>query len=153
MENTSKALLVAAAVLVVILIITLGIRIFSSVSSTGEDSEKVGSSLSAQVFNANYAEYFQGEVSSEVVIKFLNQIIDNYNQDKSHAILVNAYNIFSSKKTHQKTPTQITTIINKIKDIDPNAKYTIYPTTGCNTYRNKGYRNDGYVGCISITKK
>ncbi len=45
MENASKALLIAGAVLVVILLITLGIRIFSSSSGT----IKSGTSIGAQV--------------------------------------------------------------------------------------------------------
>ena len=46
MENTSKALLIAAAVLIAILLITLGIRIFSSTSNSQKAAEDTGKSIS-----------------------------------------------------------------------------------------------------------
>ena len=39
MENASKALLIAAAVLIVILLIAFGMQIFNSASNTGDASE------------------------------------------------------------------------------------------------------------------
>ena len=48
MENTSKALLIAAAVLIVILLITLGIRIFSSTSNSQKAAEDTGKSISEE---------------------------------------------------------------------------------------------------------
>ena len=48
MENTSKALLIAAAVLIVILLITLGIRIFSSTSNSQKVATDTGKSISEE---------------------------------------------------------------------------------------------------------
>ena len=48
MENTSKALLIAAAVLIAILLITLGIRIFSSTSNSQKAAEDTGKSISEE---------------------------------------------------------------------------------------------------------
>ena len=45
MENTSKALLIVAAVLVIILIITIGIKIFSSSSNVSKTSKDVGKTI------------------------------------------------------------------------------------------------------------
>lgn len=52
MENASKALLIAAAVLIVILLIAFGMRIFNSTGSTAKDAEGVGDTISQQVKNA-----------------------------------------------------------------------------------------------------
>lgn len=49
MENASKALLIAAAVLIVILIITFGIRIFNSTSDTQQSAIKTGETISDKI--------------------------------------------------------------------------------------------------------
>lgn len=57
MENATKALLIAASVLIVIMLITVGIKIFNSTSSTTTQAEDVGSSISVQTFNAQFTAY------------------------------------------------------------------------------------------------
>lgn len=52
MENAQKALIIAAAVLIAILLITIGIKIFSSTSNTIQDTHKVGMSVSEGVSSA-----------------------------------------------------------------------------------------------------
>ena len=52
MENASKALLIAAAVLIVILLIAFGMRIFSSTSNVSGQATQVGNSLTTQTTNA-----------------------------------------------------------------------------------------------------
>ena len=48
MENASKALLIAASVLIVIILIALGMRIFNSVGDASKDSSTVGNSIKKQ---------------------------------------------------------------------------------------------------------
>ena len=48
MENASKALLIAAAVLIVILIIAFGMKIFNSAGDTSADATEVGEQITAQ---------------------------------------------------------------------------------------------------------
>ena len=48
MENASKALLIAAAVLIVILIIAFGMRIFNSTSDVSGQADSTGKALSNQ---------------------------------------------------------------------------------------------------------
>lgn len=55
MENASKALLIAAAVLIVILLIAFGMRIFSSTSGVGKSATNTGSKINEQVTAANSA--------------------------------------------------------------------------------------------------
>lgn len=52
MENTSKALLIAAAVLIVIILITLGVKIFSSPKDIQQQAETVGESISSSTKDA-----------------------------------------------------------------------------------------------------
>ena len=48
MENASKALLIAAAVLIVILLIAFGMRIFNSTSDVSGQASDTGATLSNQ---------------------------------------------------------------------------------------------------------
>lgn len=48
MENASKALLIAASVLIVIILIAFGMRIFNSVDDTSKDSYAIGNDITKQ---------------------------------------------------------------------------------------------------------
>lgn len=48
MENASKALLIAAAVLIVILLIAFGMRIFNSTGNTSSKATETGEKLTEQ---------------------------------------------------------------------------------------------------------
>lgn len=53
MENASKALLIAAAVLIVILLIAFGMRIFNSTSDVSGQATSTGTQLSNQASQAS----------------------------------------------------------------------------------------------------
>ena len=55
MENASKALLIAAAVLVVILLIAFGMKIFNSTANVSGQSEATGKALQNQTNSASKA--------------------------------------------------------------------------------------------------
>ena len=48
MENASKALLIAAGVLIVILLIAFGMSVFNSTGDTSADAAQVGSQITTQ---------------------------------------------------------------------------------------------------------
>lgn len=70
MENASKALLIAAAVLIVILIIAFGMRIFNSAGDAGGQAGAVGESTSLQTFNAQFTAY-KGRIPSSSLISLI----------------------------------------------------------------------------------
>lgn len=55
MENATKALLIAAAVLIVILLIAFGMRIFTSTSDVSGQAGQTGAQLSTQTNSASTA--------------------------------------------------------------------------------------------------
>ena len=55
MENASKALFIAAAVLIVILLIAFGMRIFNSTSGVGDSATGTGTKITEQANAANSA--------------------------------------------------------------------------------------------------
>ena len=52
MENATKALLIAAAVLIVILLIAFGMRIFNSTSDVSGQAQNTGAQISTQAGQA-----------------------------------------------------------------------------------------------------
>lgn len=55
MENATKALLIAAAVLIVILLIAFGMRIFTSTSDVSGQAGQTGEQISTQTNSASTA--------------------------------------------------------------------------------------------------
>lgn len=52
MENATKALLIAAAVLIAIVLVALGVRLLSSVGDTSGDAANVSNQLQSSTSNA-----------------------------------------------------------------------------------------------------
>lgn len=53
MENATKALLIAAAVLIAIVLVALGVNLLSSAGDTSDDAENVANALQGSVTNAS----------------------------------------------------------------------------------------------------
>lgn len=67
MENASKALLIAAAVLIVILLIAFGMRIMNSTGDSSGQAEDLAASQQMQTFNAQFTGYLGTNRSASVV--------------------------------------------------------------------------------------
>ena len=125
MENASKALIIAGAILLSILIISLGIMVYNQAKSTVGDANL--NSEQVQTFNAKFTPYL-GSVSGSKVNALIQAVIAN-----------NATN-----QTHQ--------ITMKISGTDYAAGTSSYPTLDNSTpYTVKVSETNGYVdGYISI---
>lgn len=75
MENASKALLIAASVLIVILLIAFGMKIFNSTSGTGEQVEGVMQTTEITMFNNKFMQYVGQDKSLNDVKALANVII------------------------------------------------------------------------------
>ena len=75
MENATKALIIAGAVLITILLISIGIAIFSSSNGTEKNVEKVSNSMSVATFNAQFTNYIGNNLTSEQVKVLISNII------------------------------------------------------------------------------
>ncbi len=78
MENASKALLIAGAILLCILIIAIGMFIYSSAKTNIDDSITQMSSQSIDAFNAIWENY-EGKQSGAQVKSLLGKLISNAN--------------------------------------------------------------------------
>lgn len=145
MENSAKAFLIAGAILVAILIIGLGIKIFNSTSGLPDQVDSDSQTVSVSVFNSQFTAYFSKSTSGTQAKALVYEIISN-NLTSNHKILVNLYSSSGSGiLTHQKETSGLQKIYDKISN---STKYKIGVTSGCGTY--KGGYNNGYIGCISI---
>lgn len=126
MENASKALLIAASVLIVILLIAFGIRIFNSTSGSADQIDGTMKTTEIATFNRKFIAYVGDNKTRAQVISLLNVIIAS-NASTDHQVTVN--NGSAQNK------------INALSSLD--ATYTI-------KIEDTGYIN-GYVSNIIIT--
>lgn len=140
MENASKALIIAGAILLSILIIGLGMSVYNSASSS------VGSAnMDAQEIQSHNSQFlsYQGKQKGSQVIALINQIKKNNKDYADRIIFVNM-----SEKTQaieepasasvDATP-QDTETLNKFK---PKASTTYYVTFG--------YNENGIISGVEI---
>ena len=127
MENASKALLIAASVLIVILLIAFGIRIFNSTSGTGEQVEGVMITTEMTMFNNKFLSYSGSQSGSQV---------------KALANLVIAHNANNSRKVSFESKTTANDILTEISDVNSLETYTISI---------QDTNADGYIDTISFS--
>lgn len=123
MENASKALIIAGAILLAILLISLGIMIFNQAQDTVNNSGMTQAEITA--FNNKFLKY-EGEQKASVVKSLINEAIS----EKSHTVTVKV----GEKNQEKKTDTT--------SSVDTSATYDVVLS----------YSN-GLVSTITCTKK
>ena len=78
MENASKALIIAGAILLSILIIAIGIYIFNSAQGTIDSSLQSMTSQEVDAFNSQFTSYQGDEVSGSNVKSLMTKLAANY---------------------------------------------------------------------------
>jgi len=137
MENATKALLIAASVLIVILLIAFGMRIFNSTSGTGEQVEGVMQTTEVTMFNNKFMSYIGTGKSKNDVISLLN-LVSASNATSNRTISVDISNINSN------IANTIGAKINAISKLDSSKKfYAFIPY-------NTGIDKNGYIVQITI---
>ena len=117
MENASKALIIAGAILLAILLISLGIIIFSQAQDTVDNSGMTQAEV--QTFNGQLVKY-EGEQKGTVVKTMIQEVLAINNNGSGYTITVNV------------NGTAISTT-NPTKDINNASTYNVelvYDTTG-----------------------
>ena len=112
MENATKALLIAAAILIAIVLVSIGVFVLRQ----GQDAMSAADMSEAQIlaFNANFKAYEGIQRGSQV--KALLQRISNSNNkgDASTAIKVTAFNISNVTLSNTNNSSQIKNAAGKI---------------------------------------
>ena len=77
MENASKALLIAGSVLIVILLIAFGMKIFNSTSGSADEIEGTMQTAEMAMFNNKFLPYVGTNKPKAQAMSLMNQIIVN----------------------------------------------------------------------------
>lgn len=87
MENASKALLIAASVLIVILLIAFGMSIFKSGTGTGDALEDTMSATEKASFNSKFTAYC-GTSKSAAQAKALANVVVSNNSNSTYKVKI-----------------------------------------------------------------
>jgi len=122
MENASKALLIAGAILIVIILIGIGVAVINSTSNIQDQAGSTADSMAAQTFNSRFTAYEGKGISASQV--------------KSLISLVN------STKDRKVTLNNGTNGITSTGSVSSAEKYDVYVE----------YDGDGYIDLVTIVK-
>ncbi len=106
MENASKALIIAGAILISILLISIGILILNSTRGTTDSAKNTISDLEIIAFNSKFTPYEGSNKSSKEITQLLDNIISS-NTSYSNQVVVRFYketSIASKYKPHSSSP-------------------------------------------------
>ena len=116
MENASKALIIAGAILISILIIAIGMYIYSS--STNSINEGIGSmsTQEKEAFNANWANY-EGNQTGTQVKAMISKLISNantYQEEPGKVVGITTKNITNGVNVTYNTLNQYVNALNTL---------------------------------------
>ena len=97
MENATKALIIAGAVLIAILLISLGIAIFKSTSGVEKNVEATAGTMAASTFNSQFTSYIGKNLTSAQLKSLASKIIANNAKIPEHQIVVEIVRHYRSK--------------------------------------------------------
>ena len=134
MENASKALLIAGAILLAILLISLGIMVFTQAQSTVETSGMSQAEITA--FNNKFLKY-EGTKSGTEVKALVNEVIaSNESNPSAQVTVTSGANVSNISVTTGTTPSVVTS------GAVASEKYNVVLT----------YGTEGRVTSITISK-
>lgn len=92
MENATKALLIAASVLIAILLIAMGVRIFSSTTGTVDSAQSTMDATAITTFNSQFAGYLNKPITQSQCATLIQKMIASNATNKSHQVTFNGEN-------------------------------------------------------------
>ena len=108
MENASKALLIAGAILICILIIGVGMMVFQSIQGTLDEGIQQMSSQEKQMFNSQFTQSSGNRVNGSTVKSLLNTVNSNNTTNKEIAgKVVKVTGVVSTDSNNQISSTSI----------------------------------------------
>lgn len=126
MENASKALIIAGAILLSILLISLGIMIFNTAQDTTKNSGMTQAQVSA--FNNKFSKY-EGTIKGSEVRSLIQEVVasngDDNNKNASRQITINKDNKAIVSGTTADSSSILTTKSYTVKITEYNADGTI----------------------------
>ena len=93
MENASKALLIAGAILIAIILIAMGVRVINSTQGTTEATQSTMQSTEVTMFNNKFLGYMGANKSKAQAVALLNAVIANNSVNTAHQLGVKIQNV------------------------------------------------------------
>lgn len=92
MENASNALIIAGSILIAIIILSIGVLLFSSYTKVGESYEQTQATEALTKFNSKFT-MFEGrtDITAQEIVSLVNYA-RNYNKEKETNIEINVPN-------------------------------------------------------------
>ena len=140
MENASKALLIAAGVLIAILLIAFGVKTFSSTTKTTDGVEDTIKITNASTFNNKFLQHTGMNKTMSDVKAIANVVIANNASNPNHQV---SLYMPSSDLSSLSTYDDATEIMNIISRYTGNKRHIMVRTTDAN----------GYITQIQISNK
>ena len=148
MENASKALIIAGAILLAILIIGLGMLVFNNVQKNMNTREV--DELAVQTYNSPYTAYFGNNRTAADVKTLLDKITTHNNTEKDTSLHIYITTTgFSTNYTYKKTNSVITTVKGLVQ---AGKTYTIKESPSTKSGREGYNKVTGYLQHIVITQ-
>lgn len=135
MENASKALIIAGAILLAILLITLGIYIFTQAQTVVNDSGMTQAEVSS--FNSQFLKY-EGSKKGSVVKSLIQEVNINNTQDEAQERQITLEGVTATTSDGSGTSTATTYLTSGITNTKT---YTVTVT---------GYGSDGRITSMKI---
>jgi hypothetical protein len=95
MENASKALLIAGAILIVMILIGIGVLIVNSIGDVTTQAQDSNTATSIEIFNSSFINY-EGEQKGSVIKELKSKVISSNKANSTHIIKLNDGNSSSS---------------------------------------------------------
>ena len=146
MENASKALLIAGAILIAILLIGIGMMIFGNIGGFTESATQQTDTMQIQMFNRQFEQYAGSNVSGsnvKVLISNINANNATYLDDPSRQIVVDTATANQVVTCTPATATKGTACTLSSASIGVNYRYTVKFGTDAS----------GFINKVSIVKK
>lgn len=132
MENASKALIIAGAILISILLISVGIMVMNSINDPLNQSEDEAKQQAIQMFNSKFTGY-SGTQKAAGVKALMTAVQSSAGADTAHAIKVSGLSQTTAGGVQSAVKSNETYTVT-IEDKEPTAK------------------PDGYIDTITVTK-
>lgn len=88
MENATKALLIGASILIAILLISVGMRVFNSGANASKSTGTVMGATEKTTFNAQFTS-FQGTQKKNKISDLVQKVIASNATSKQHKVTIN----------------------------------------------------------------
>lgn len=89
MENATKALLIAASILIAIVLIAVGIRVLSSTSGVSDSVDYVSDAMGVSIFNSQFEAYV-GSQSASQVKALITKVAVTHREGSVHTVSIDA---------------------------------------------------------------